>query len=118
MPDDGAKRAKGESLIRQAIADGLLPDYVMVGGAATPMQVVEAAMAGTLFYAGIRPMDGPAQLLDIATDDLTWSVMLEGMADTVLEMKPGRARYLIERLLELKEAIASTDPGTSSGLEP
>lgn len=25
-------------------------------------------------------------------------------------MKPGRARQLMERLLELKEAIASTDP--------
>ena len=83
MADELSVRARNESLIRQAIADGLLPDYVVVGGPATPLQIVEAAMAGTLFYAGLRPMDGPADLLDIAADDLTWSVMLEDMSDTV-----------------------------------
>ena len=117
MADELSVRARNESLIRQAIADGLLPDYVVVGGPATPLQIVEAAMAGTLFYAGLRPMDGPADLLDIAADDLTWSVMLEDMSDTVSEMKPGRARHLIERLLELRIAITTLEPGTSSGLE-
>lgn len=105
-----AERARTQAILRQAIADGLLPQGLVVDGKATPTQIVGSALAGTCFYSGVYAPGGQepttAVMLDIHSDDLTWSVMLEDIEDRVLEMAPGRTRNLLERLVALRAAIA------------
>jgi len=107
---DRAEAERIHAILNTAIADGLLPVGTVIGGRATPTQIVEAAMAASTLYAGVRTLadgsDWGPDMLEIAEDDLTWRVLLEDVEDRVSDMQQGLARDRLERLVELRAAVA------------